>query len=549
LAAATRRLVRGPAATLALLLLLPASRVAEAAPLAKPDDPRQQARALEQRGEWLDACRAYDQILRRDRADAGARESYLRCLRRYHATRRHRDDAYRRLITRLTPPQALDVYEQVLATVASAYVDRTKTRWSSLFRNGVEELLFALDEEVFVQEYFTAAPPGVLDAFRQRLEEWRPHPLAGRAEAREEVLAVLRAAQQAGLVLQPVTMTAVALEFACGACNALDEYTLFLTPGTPADGQAAGRGKSAGVGFEVVAVGSRLEVGRVYARGPAQEAGLARHDRIVRIDGQPAGSLTPEAAAGRLRGEPGSAVEVELAAAGSADTHVVRLTRRVVATPSVEPEVLPATTDAGKMVPVGLLRIVTFQETTPQEVREALATLQTAGVRVLIIDLRGNPGGAFKAAVQVAELFLGEGVIVIAQFPEYNRPFRAEGGNPFAGPLIVLIDGETASAAEVLAGALKEHRRATLLGQTTFGKGSLQCVASLDKPPLDKMPAAIRITVARLLSPDRHPYSGDGVAPDVPFPADGDTIVAEAKRLLLGMLRAPASSEPMGMPR
>jgi carboxyl-terminal processing protease len=526
------------------------ARAAEAPARGRFDELRQQARAFERRGEWLEAARCYGDILRRDREQTTARESYLRCLRRHHLVRRHRDDAYRQVVNRLSPPQALDVYEQVLTSVAAAYVDRSKTRWSALFQHGVEELVFALDDEVFVQEYFTGTPADVMAALRQRLEgDWRQRPVAGRGEAREQVLALLRAGQQLGLVLRPVLMTAVALEFACGACNALDEYTLFLTPGSQGEAQA-GRARAAGVGVEVSLVGSRLEVSRVYTRGPAREAGLLRGDRIVRIDRQAAEGLTAEAAAERLRGEPGTVVEVEVHSAGDDGPRVVRLARRVVVMPSVEFEMLPGTTDSGDVIPVGLVRITSFQEGTPQEMREALVSLHTAGMRVLILDLRGNPGGAFRAAVQVAEMFLGEGVIVIAQGPlrEYNRPYRAEAGNPCTTPLVVLIDGETASSAEVLAGALKEHRRATLIGQTTFGKGSIQCVIPLDRPPLDKMPGGIRITVARLLSPSRHPYTGAGVTPHVPFAGGGDLVILEAKRILLGMLRPPAPMDPMGMP-
>jgi carboxyl-terminal processing protease len=113
----------------------------------------------------------------------------------------------------------------------------------------------------------------------------------------------------------------------------------------------------------------------------------------------------------------------------------------------------------------------------------------------------------------------------------------------------VLIDGETASAAEVLAGALKEHRRAVLIGQATFGKGLIQCLIPLDRPPLDKTPGGIRITVARLYSPAAQPYNQVGVLPDVAFAPEGDGIVAEARRLLLGMVRPMTPPTPMGAPR
>ena len=198
------------------------------------------------------------------------------------------------------------------------------------------------------------------------------------------------------------------------------------------------------------------------------------------------------------------------------------------------------------------MRITCFQETTLQEVKEALASLQTVGMKVLILDLRGNPGGLFKSAVQVAELFLPEGIIVVShthmQFKDkkMSGPIKVESMNPLLVPMVVVIDGDTASSAEVLAGALKENGRAKLIGQTTFGKGSIQCIIPLEKPPFDKMPGGIRITVAKLLSPSWQPYSGKGIKPNHDFDPEGNAVLAEAQRLLLEMLAK--AMQPMAMP-
>ena len=173
--------------------------------------------------------------------------------------------------------------------------------------------------------------------------------------------------------------------------------------------------------------------------------------------------------------------------------------------------------------------------------KDALAHLQTAGVRGLILDLRGNPGGLFDAAVQVSELFIGSGVVVYSQsqLKKYNRPFpdprpRPDIANPLLLPVAVLVDGETASSAEVLAGALKEqYRSARLFGQTTYGKGSIQSVI-----PLRKSPGGIRITVAHLFSPSRQPYTGRGIVPDVLVDGAGEACIAAAQAHLQSVLRA-----------
>lgn len=523
-----------------LVPLFPYARAANSPAADRPDDLRDQAQTCEKRGDWLEASRHYEELLRRDRNQPEWRKAYSRCLRHVQRVRRHRDPGYRAAIARLTAAQALDLHEQVLATVAVSYVDRPQTDLTQLFQQGLQEFRAALSQAIFVRDHLGLARPEAVEAFKVRLDAWRGRQIGSRTEAREQVLGVARAAYQAGLAPKLGPLVAVtALEFAAGACNSLDEYTLFLTPGHYHDLQASLRGRFVGVGIDAGVVEQGLEITRVYPRSPAAEAGLARRDRIVRIDRQAVDNLSPELAADKLRGEAGSALDLEVLTPGQMMTHDVRLVRRPVVMPSVEQEVLMDEPEAG---PVGYLRISSFQENTVQEVKEALAQLQTLGVRALLLDLRGNAGGVFRAAVQVAELFLGEGVIVHAQsqLKEYNRPFRADFLNPFALPVVVLVDGDTASSAEMVAGALKENGRAVLVGQTTYGKGTIQCILPLDKAPLDHMPAGIRVTVARFYSPLKHPYSGRGVVPDLLVEQEGEPAFAaarqEARRLAAMMM-------------
>jgi carboxyl-terminal processing protease len=159
--------------------------------------------------------------------------------------------------------------------------------------------------------------------------------------------------------------------------------------------------------------------------------------------------------------------------------------------------------------------------------------------------------------VAVADFLLGEGVIVLAQSPlrKYHRTYRAEPGDGVQLPLVVLVDAETASAAEVLAGALKERggRVPTLVvGQTTYGKGSVQEVLAVDRVPLDKLPAGIRLTVARLFSPSNQAYNGRGVVPQVSLDVEGEAALRKARELLLGLVAptpmAVASAGVMSSP-
>src|SRR5262249_11087297 len=159
------------------------------------------------------------EILRRDRDNVGIREAYQRCLRRLHLTARHEDTVYRQTLQKLTPTQALDAYEQVLALLSVAYPDRAKTNISLLFYHGLQELRLALEAPAFRKHYLSGVKPDVLKAFTARLAEWPVRKISSRSEAREQVRAVIRSAPREGLALRPLLFSAFALEFAAGACN------------------------------------------------------------------------------------------------------------------------------------------------------------------------------------------------------------------------------------------------------------------------------------------------------------------------------------------
>jgi carboxyl-terminal processing protease len=487
----------------------------------KAEDLRRQAREAEQQGDWLKACWRYEDILRRDRGNKEAREAYHRCLRRHQVTLRHNDRGYRDALAALTPSDALAVYEQVLTAVRPAFVDRKKSDYGTLFKHGVNELLFALEDESFLREQLSGVPREAIQAFRAYLLGRAERRLTSTGEAREQINAVLAAAYREGLPDHSAFAVAVTLEFASGACSGLDEYTLFFNPSQYGDLMASWRGKYAGVGAELTAVDGQVYVSRVYPSSPAADAQLPVNTRLRRIDGLEVANLPAYYAAERLRGEVGT--PVELVVVGPDEMEVTyKLVRRPVAVGTVEAYLVGAMNEA---TDIGYMRISSFQESTPQEVREGLARLQTDGIKALVVDLRGNPGGSFKSAVEVSELFLPEGsVVVLTQgtVKDFNQPFRVGSMNPFALPMVVLVDPETASAAEVLAGGLKQHGRARLIGQTTFGKGTIQVLIPLDKRPLDKAPGGIRITVARFFWPGRSPDGGRGIVPD-DFANPGDT--------------------------
>ncbi len=502
---------------------------------------RHKAIQFEKRGAWLEACRCWEELVRRDRQDPLAREGLHRCQRRLQLWLRHTDTIYHEKLKHLSPSQALDVYEQILTILHVAHPDRDRTHYTPLFRQGLEELRLALDEPNFRKQYLSGVKPAAIEAFKQRLTHWVNRLISTRSEARELALEVIRAAAQDGIPLRQKTISAMVLEFAAGASNTLDEHSAFLAPGNFALIQAALRGKVVGVGVEVgFDDHDGVQITRIHAKGPAEEAGLEVGDRILRVGRTSTEHLPPDYVAELLRGEPNSSVELEIERDIWDGSRTVCLQRRVVNVTSVELSRLEPLDDGSSLgVPVGYIKIHHFQDSTPHEVKEAILTLSTSPeIKGLILDLRGNPGGVFKAAVAVAELFVN-GVIVVGQSPfkEFNRPFKSETGGPIDLPMVVLVDQETASAAEVLAGALQGGRPFTkLIGQTTYGKGSIQCIIPVEKGLLDGS-AGVRLTVAKLFSPSNQPYTGRGVVPDLIRGEKGDLLILEARKVLLELLR------------
>ena len=505
-----------------LLFLLP--------PLAAfplPDDPesvRRRGRDFLARGQWADAFDQYARIPPSGRT-AEDRENYHACLRHVLQQRRLHDRATQTLVGRLMTSQTLNVYRDVLDTLQTRYVDRKKANLTDLFLHGVLELRRALEEEVFVRDHLPGARPEAVVAFKARLDALQeaPTPIATLKEARDQFHAVLLAAL--GVRLKPGV---VLLEFICGACHALDEYTLYLGPRQLSDAEAEHDGRVIGIGLEVMPADGHLLVTRVHRDGPAEAADLRPGDRVVAIDGQPADPA-------RLAGEDGTLVELEVArfaADGSAAMmmQTYRLERRPVAVPSV---------DRGEELRgapgVGYIRLALFQKTTPHELKEAIIDLaaRMGGLKALVLDLRGNPGGSYPAALQVAELFLPDGPIGTTHGRQRDEAHRANNPGAFAMPLVLLIDGDTASAAEVVAEALKERGRAKLVGRTTFGKGSVQDVFRIDV-----LRAGLRITIARFAPPGHGARDAGGVTPHyvtgraAPADAHRDPALLTAERLL-----------------
>lgn len=249
-------------------------------------------------------------------------------------------------------------------------------------------------------------------------------------------------------------------------------------------------------GFQIVVIAPLPD-------SPAQRAGVRAGDHILRVDGVPTVALALADAVRRIKGPPGTAVELVIGREGLAEPRTIKVTRAVIDVRSVEHRIL-----ADK---IGYLRITTFNDTTPDLVRESLRQLRAAGIRGLLLDLRDDSGGGLDVCVEVSSQFVGDRPIVYIQERGQERKPRAatRDARRMDIPLVVLINKSTASAAEILAGAVQDYGIGKLVGEGTFGKGLVQTVFPL------RDGSALALTTARYLTPKLRDIDHKGISPDV----------------------------------
>ena len=295
-----------------------------------------------------------------------------------------------------------------------------------------------------------------------------------------------------------------------GMVGGLDPHSAFLDAAEYDEMRVSTAGSYSGVGIEVAAQDGRIVVVAPIDGSPAALAGVRSRDVLDGIDGQPVRPGRLDEAIARMRGAAGTRVRLEVSRPGEPAPLQFELERTEVHVRTVRAEVLPGR--------YGYVRITQFNDSTPHDVEQVLADLQPGGTRLrgLVLDLRGNPGGVLESAVGVADEFLDAGIIVRADGRTAESRFEmdATAGDLLHGaPLVVLVDRGSASGAEIVAGALRDHGRATLMGERTFGKGSVQTVMPL------RDGQALKLTTSRYFTPSGASIHERGLEPDVAIAA------------------------------
>jgi carboxyl-terminal processing protease len=417
--------------------------------------------------------------------------------------RRYQDASFRNVLLRLDREKSFDLFDELIERIESHYVDAVPLE--PLVRRGYDNLEVALRDPRFAFLTLNApnATPERISWLREQLRIRRDGlNVPDRASARDQVAAACDLASR-GL---GIPASAVVLEFVFGSCDVLDDYTAYLTPNKLDDMFAMIDGNFVGLGVELKMDEQGLKLVGVLRGGPASEAGLKPGDRIVAVGGQSVKGLGLDEAAGRLQGTEGTLIEISILRPDTS-TRNYRLVRRHVEVESVEKARIIEPISG-----VGYIQLTGFQKTSTEELDRAIAKLKRQGMRYLILDLRGNPGGLLNVAVDIADRFVDQGIIVSTRgrAPGQTQVYRAKPDKPYTMDLAVLIDRDSASASEILAGALQELGRAVVIGDRSYGKGSVQSIFELRSAP-----AGLKLTTAKFYSPRNRPYSEQGVTPDV----------------------------------
>jgi len=286
-----------------------------------------------------------------------------------------------------------------------------------------------------------------------------------------------------------------------------DKYTAFIEPSVATILEEDATGEFEGIGaFVDMDEDGRVRIVDTFEGGPAEVAGLRAEDRVVAVDGESIVGDTLYEAIGKIRGPAGSAVELTVERAEDAEPFSVTVERARLEIPIVETEMLEDN--------IGYIRLHEFSATATEAMKEGLASLMEEDPAGIVLDLRQNPGGWLDQAIDVADLFLGDKLVAVERFSDgREREFNARAGDVAEDvPLVVLVNNGSASASEIVAGAIQDHKRAVLIGSPTFGKGSVQRPFTLSDG------SELRVTVALWFTPDGQRIQGEGLKPDIEVP-------------------------------
>jgi len=478
---------------------VPVTIVPEALPSNTLSAVLEKGRQLESGNRWGEALSHYEDAIREHHGNEILSERHDLAKLHYSLERRYHDRSFRKSLTSLSGQQALSLYSELLQKTGTHYVNAPP--WKKLGVRGTKAIDVALADPEFRKFNQLQISADQLAQLRRELFQLLSQRSLNHSRDVTALAAeVARLTQARTGLSQTVTL----MEFVAASANGLDDYSAYLTADQLREVYSQIEGNFVGLGVELKADAGALLIVHVIPGSPAERAGIKAEDRIVAVDGKSTAELSTDEAASMLTGAEGSWVQITAYSVG-AQPRMVNIRREHVEVPSLE-DVKIIDKDFG----IAYARIPTFQKTTSRDLEAALWDLHRQGMQSLILDLRGNPGGLLTSSVELADKFLTQGNIVSTRGRSAQEDFnhQAHYGGTWQVPLVVLIDGDSASASEIFAGAIKDNKRGTIVGTTSYGKGSVQGIF-----PLGYAGAGIRLTTAKFFSPNGTPISHRGVEP------------------------------------
>ena len=457
---------------------------------------------------WVEAIELYEKSLKKwndnEQLKQGLRQSKVH----FSIERRYADKSFVTTMLPMSRSEAMLYLDDVLEKVRHYYVDSVSA--TNFIAHGTESLYFGLNNEKFLQRNLPYGDSARISQVRRTLREQYWNKTANGADGARRIVVELCDLTQRELNLPP---SAVVMEFVFGGCNSLDDYSSYLTPGKLGDLYNNIDGEFVGIGIEMKAeTGKGLLLVNVLPDSPAAEGGALAGDFIVAIDGRDCRKLSTEEAATLLQGQPNSRVRLTLADPTTSEERPATLIRRAVTVKSI-----PVAKIIDQSNHIGYIRMTGFQKNTVKELDAAMLKLKREGMQALIWDVRGNPGGLLNAAVEVLDRFMGHGIIVSTRgrVQDQNTIYSAHAdATDWTGPLVLLVDGDSASASEIVAGAVHDHHRGTIVGRKTYGKWSVQSILP------GHAESGFRLTTAKFYSPNGSTYGKVGIQPDVQVAAE-----------------------------
>ncbi|MFN9720676.1 MAG: S41 family peptidase [Planctomycetota bacterium] len=444
-------------------------------------------------------------------------------------TVRYQNPVNVRAIRAMSTSQAVSLFSEVSQKIDERSLEPTS--YDARVRRALRNLTIALDNSAFVNGLGISADSFALDGFRNTLARLAD---AGQIRNYQEARSVLNNVMAAASRVSGLTPSVVGFEFANASIDTLDKFS-GLEPTDPSDrnGAELSGQKSAALEEEIVGVGVEVRehadgllVVKPLRGGPAAEAGVETGDIILSINGRGIGGMKMASSVDLMKGTSGSQMKVRIYREGRGERDFM-MTRRKVRVWTVNDAKLLSGTN------VGYFSLSRFSQSSTAEIDQALNDLHNKGMKSLVIDLRGNPGGLLTTCIEVSDRFLACGTIVSTKgrLSGDNMVEQATYAKTWNVPLVVLVDGDSASASEIFAAAIQENERGVVVGTKSYGKGSVQTHF-----PLNSISGDLRLTTALFYSPSGRPMADKGVTPDVEIRdrdglANGDEVLIEALRI------------------